>query len=271
MTWYHHDQLGSTRALTNSTGTVVGTFTYDAYGNQTGHTGTATTPLGYNGQYTDAETGLLYLRARYYDPGTGQFLSRDPAVALTRSAYGYVGDNPINGGDPSGMFHVPGTNWCIGTCGHKPQTFTCAASSSSPFLASYSAGAINCDSGPIATGSLASGSSAAEARAAAESSGYQIPGNYVAEPAGNGQGWTFRAPGTTGNANIIRVMEGNDQNPNGYVRYYNSHGQPLNVEGKPGPDEDTHLPLDPDPEPDPVDPIDPFLLSYGGGCAASFG
>ncbi len=55
------------------------------------------------GQYTDAETGFQYLRARYYDPATGQFLSRDPMEALTRSAYGYVDGNPLNGTDPTGL------------------------------------------------------------------------------------------------------------------------------------------------------------------------
>jgi RHS repeat-associated protein len=54
-------------------------------------------------QYGDPETGLIYLRARYYDPTTAQFLSRDPAVAFTRSAYGYVGGNPLNGADPTGL------------------------------------------------------------------------------------------------------------------------------------------------------------------------
>ena len=54
-------------------------------------------------QYTDPETGLIYLRARYYDPTTAQFLTRDPLDALTRSAYGYVGDNPMNGADPTGL------------------------------------------------------------------------------------------------------------------------------------------------------------------------
>jgi uncharacterized protein RhaS with RHS repeats len=46
------------------------------------------------------------MRARYYDPSTGQFLSRDPLVALTQSAYGYVGDNPLNATDPSGLFCI---------------------------------------------------------------------------------------------------------------------------------------------------------------------
>lgn len=101
-TWYHHDQLGSTRSLTNAAGAVVSTVTHDPYGNRTALTGTLT-PLGFAGEYTDAETGFVYLRARYHDPATGQFLSRDPLVALTGSAYGYVDGNPLNGKDPTGL------------------------------------------------------------------------------------------------------------------------------------------------------------------------
>jgi RHS repeat-associated protein len=44
----------------------------------------------YADQYTDAETRFQYLRARYYDPATGQFLSRDPITAQTRSPYAYT-------------------------------------------------------------------------------------------------------------------------------------------------------------------------------------
>jgi RHS repeat-associated protein len=103
--YYHQDQLGSTRALTNSTGAVVVDYAYDAYGNLTGTTGIATNPFRYAGQYTDAESSFQYLRARYYDPATGQFLSRDPLVMLTQQAYGYAGGNPLNAIDPSGMYH----------------------------------------------------------------------------------------------------------------------------------------------------------------------
>jgi len=102
VTWYHHDQLGSSRTLTSSTGAVVGTAPYDAYGNLTASTGKLSA-FGFSGEYTDAETGFVYLRARYYDPATGQFISRDPLVALTGSAYGYVGGNPLNGTDPLGL------------------------------------------------------------------------------------------------------------------------------------------------------------------------
>ena len=101
--YYHHDQLGSTRALTNSSGTVVATYTYDSYGNLTGSTGTASNPFGYAGQYADAESGLIYLRARYYDPSSGQFVTRDPIVGITGQPYAYANDDPINNIDPTGL------------------------------------------------------------------------------------------------------------------------------------------------------------------------
>ena len=45
-----------------------------------------------------------YLRARYYDPSTAQFLSRDPLTTTTRQPYGYTGDNPLNFTDKSGLW-----------------------------------------------------------------------------------------------------------------------------------------------------------------------
>lgn len=106
--WYFHDQLGSTRALTNSNGTVDCTYDYTPYGAVLGHTGTASTPMQYTGQYTDTETGLVYLRARYYDPTTAQFLTVDPAVEQTLSAYGYTTNNPLNLIDPTGLWSLGG-------------------------------------------------------------------------------------------------------------------------------------------------------------------
>lgn len=79
-------------------------------GNTTSHTGTATTPLLYGGQYQDVETGFYYLRSRYYDPATGQFLTVDPAVAATQAPYFYSSDSPLNSTDPTGLDSV-------GTCG----------------------------------------------------------------------------------------------------------------------------------------------------------
>jgi uncharacterized protein RhaS with RHS repeats len=51
----------------------------------------------------DPTTGLIYLRARWYDPQTGQFLSIDPLQALTQHAYEYANDSPLNGTDPTGL------------------------------------------------------------------------------------------------------------------------------------------------------------------------
>ncbi len=102
VTYLHHDQAGSTRLLTGSTGTVTGKCTYSAYGAPTCE-GTTTTPLGYDGQLTSSDTGLVYLRNRVYDPATAQFLTVDPAEPITREPYGYVGDSPVNEQDRTGL------------------------------------------------------------------------------------------------------------------------------------------------------------------------
>ena len=101
--WLHHDQLGSTRLITNQSGEVSGTATYGPYGALLKTSGTATSPFGYAGQYTDAESGLQYLQARYYDPRTAQFLSADPLSATSRARYAYGQDNPVNKSDPTGL------------------------------------------------------------------------------------------------------------------------------------------------------------------------
>lgn len=111
-TYYHHDQLGSTRLLTSTSGTAVATFSYDPYGNQTGSTGTIMTPLGYAGEYRDADAGLIYLRARWYDPRTGQFISRDPVTQITRQPYLYAASDPIDAVDPSGLRPIDPPGGC---------------------------------------------------------------------------------------------------------------------------------------------------------------
>jgi RHS repeat-associated protein len=110
--YYHHDQLGSTRAITDSTGAILATYSYDPYGNTQIYDslGNPTTPARsipnpflYTGQYTDSETGFQYLRARYYDPHSGQLVTRDPLEALTNADYAYAQDDPLNVIDPSGL------------------------------------------------------------------------------------------------------------------------------------------------------------------------
>jgi len=107
--YLHHDQQGSTRLLTNTKGKSEAEYTYNPYGTLNASKGAATTPLRYDGQYTNTDTGLIYLRARTYDPGTAQFLSNDPALETTGEPYTYADDNPLNAGDASG--ELPGDGW----------------------------------------------------------------------------------------------------------------------------------------------------------------
>lgn len=114
--YLHHDQAGSTRLLTGSTGKNEGAYSYTPYGTSE-HTGTATTPLGYDGQYTSSDTGLIYLRARVYDPATGQFMSIDPLASFTRAPYTYAQDDPVNRADLTGLCagFGPEPNVCTGS------------------------------------------------------------------------------------------------------------------------------------------------------------
>jgi RHS repeat-associated protein len=89
--------------LTSGAGSVVASYGYGAYGAQTLANGTVDTALRWAGQLQDA-SGLYYLRARDFDPATGQFLTRDPADLITREPYRYAGDNPINLTDRTGLW-----------------------------------------------------------------------------------------------------------------------------------------------------------------------
>jgi RHS repeat-associated protein len=113
--YLHQDQLGSTRIITNQTGTKTGAYAYSPYGKVSNHTGTATTNVEFNGQYLDAESGLVYLRNRYYDPNSGQFMSQDPLASVTGAPYGYAANAPLNATDPAGLLCL--TLWGLnGSC-----------------------------------------------------------------------------------------------------------------------------------------------------------
>jgi len=103
---YHADRLGTIRAIT-ANGSVVGTYRNDDWGNVLAQTGSSTQPYGFTGEARDA-TGLTYLRARYYDPSLGRFMSRDRLAGSqvhpqSLSRYIYAADNPLLYADPSGL------------------------------------------------------------------------------------------------------------------------------------------------------------------------
>lgn len=107
--YYHGDVMGSARFTTDGAGAVGGSQTYDAFGRALATSGTMAGPFGYAGEQTDPETGLQYLRARYYDPDLGRFLSRDtlavdPERVGTWHRYAYVGNDPVTFVDPTGHY-----------------------------------------------------------------------------------------------------------------------------------------------------------------------
>jgi RHS repeat-associated protein len=132
------DQLGSTRLITDGSGAVTGTYAYSSYGVVTRHAGAGTTALQYDGQYADAESGLQYLRARYYNPATGQFLTLDPMLAVTLAPYGYAVGNPVNSDDPNGE-----CGFLCAAIGAGAGALVGVASGGVECLASYAAGKFN--------------------------------------------------------------------------------------------------------------------------------
>jgi RHS repeat-associated protein len=106
--YYNTDGLGSVRQMTDASGAITYAASYEPYGTpfeQWPNPQTASA-FGYTGESTDANS-LVYLRARYYDPRLGVFLSKDPfegvlTSALSQNGYSYAHGNPVRYTDPSG-------------------------------------------------------------------------------------------------------------------------------------------------------------------------
>lgn len=109
------DGLGSVRQLADASGEVTLVKSYQPYGSVLSTSGSGSSSYGFTGEWTD-NTGLVYLRARYYAPGVGRFISRDIWAGdynrpLTLNAWLYVLGNPINLVDPSGLKQI--VDWSI--------------------------------------------------------------------------------------------------------------------------------------------------------------
>ncbi len=106
--FYLTDGRRNVTALADSTGTITDTYRFDAYGNLLNSQGSTVNNYQYRSQQTDAASGLQYLRARYYSPKVGRFLSRDIAAyrfddPVEINRYTYAAADPINGFDPLGL------------------------------------------------------------------------------------------------------------------------------------------------------------------------
>ena len=99
--YYNFNGHGDVTGITNSSYSQIKSYEYDAFGVEKNPDPGDTNPFRYCAEYYDAETGYIYLRARYYDVKDGRFISEDPAKDGL-NWYVYCGNNPVNFIDPSG-------------------------------------------------------------------------------------------------------------------------------------------------------------------------
>jgi len=118
--YYHFDELGSTRLLTDSSGAITDRYTYDAYGSVLSHdcySGSVSQPyqyvgeLGYYTHWMEPDFGLLQLGVRFYDPEVGRFTQRDSRPVDREDGFTYCYGRPTKLTDPSGRFP-----WDLLTC-----------------------------------------------------------------------------------------------------------------------------------------------------------
>jgi RHS repeat-associated protein len=105
--YYLHDGLGNVRAETSAAGTLLAVRSFSPFGEPI-QGGDGGTPWGYTGEQWDGVASLLFLRARYYSPVPGRFVSKDPFAGYgmrpqTLNRYAYATNNAVNFADPSGL------------------------------------------------------------------------------------------------------------------------------------------------------------------------
>jgi len=110
--FYHSDGLGSTIGLTDNSGELRAAYHYDPWGNLESSDGNVPNRFLFTNEEQDPATSLYYLRARWYDPKVGRFLTQDPRNPNARhpqtlNPYIYVLNNPINLIDPAGLWGIP--------------------------------------------------------------------------------------------------------------------------------------------------------------------
>lgn len=111
--YYVTDSHGNVVQLTDKSGSVTKTYEYDSFGNEVNPDGKDDNPFRYCGEYYDKETAEIYLRARYYQPEVGRFLTRDTYTGeenepLSLHLYTYCGNDGVNAWDPSGNISLKG-------------------------------------------------------------------------------------------------------------------------------------------------------------------
>ncbi|MEJ8548091.1 RHS repeat-associated core domain-containing protein [Brevibacillus borstelensis] len=117
--YYLYNSHGDVVKVVGENGEELNRYEYDTWGNITAKTEGMSNPFTYSGEVFDAETGYYYLRARYYDPTVGRFISEDTYKGqvdnpLTLNRYTYVHNNPVRFVDPSGHLAAEGAGGYFG-------------------------------------------------------------------------------------------------------------------------------------------------------------
>ncbi len=175
---YHFNAIGSTVAMTDQNQNIVNKYSYDVFGKVLNEVEAVPQPFKYVGQYgVMAESCeltadcFLYMRARYYDPKVGRFVSEDPIGfdGGTVNLYEYVGGNPVNWIDPTGLL----------SCTYQIDTHTLSCKNNAGQL--------------FTTVAAASGNGNCQDNSACKDKpkkGPLPPGNYTIEP----PGWSAKHP-----------------------------------------------------------------------------
>lgn len=180
VTYVYTDPQGTPLAEADASGTITATFDYAPYGSQA--MGTPPDGPGYTGHVNDPDTGLVYMQARYYDPGVGRFLSVDPVGpsagdVFNFNRYAYANNNPVNRIDPDGRADVNNrTRAVAGSLAEKEAGIAAFVSLGSGFSASGGGGNSNSpSSAKSATATSSNGSQIQTGNASSSGSGgYKI-------------------------------------------------------------------------------------------------
>jgi|GEM_PF-2303056 len=128
--YYLYNAHGDTVQLVNQQLAVTRNYLYDSFGNELGVVPVDNNPFRYCGEYLDSESGNIYLRARYYDPSMGRFVSEDSYEGkinqpLSLNLYTYCYNNPIIYTDPSGNFAISADGkWAHGGAANNSSSTT---------------------------------------------------------------------------------------------------------------------------------------------------
>jgi RHS repeat-associated protein len=189
------DGMGSVICITDDTGSDVASFSYSAFGIRSGSQPNFESSLAFIGREFDSESGLYFMRMRYYDPAAGRFLQEDPLGFNSGqlNLYSYVGNDPLNWVDPLGACQVDVRFSRLGPGYYHAYIVTTEPDGTQYYFrggpsgagpSSGGSGAISSGSGGSSSGSSGSGSSGSS-----NSSNSTSPGSGRGGPGQNNGPW----------------------------------------------------------------------------------